>query len=166
MIFFDIKFNVFGINFIFRIFFGEFYNVWMFRFGVYGLYKEINVIFRIMKNFFLVEKKIINFKEIIFYIFFLILILLKFYLIYIFLNILLFKFYYVFILDVDVMWWLWIVIGLFDFIGGLILIIIGVDVFFVVLLVKLVFKSFVVRIFNIYVIWSIVKIIIGVFLYF
>lgn len=79
---------------------------------------------------------------------------------------LLFKFYYVFILDVDVMWWLWIVIGLFDFIGGLILIIIGVDVFFVVLLVKLVFKSFVVRIFNIYVIWSIVKIIIGVFLYF
>lgn len=79
---------------------------------------------------------------------------------------LLFKFYYVFILDVDVMWWLWIVIGLFDFIGGLILIIIGVDVFFVVLLVKLVFKSFVVRIFNIYVIWSMVKIIIGVFLYF
>lgn len=49
-----------------------------------------------------------------------------------------FIFYYVFILDVDVMWCFGIVIGLFNLIGGFVLIIIGFEVWIVVLLVKLI----------------------------
>lgn len=79
---------------------------------------------------------------------------------------LLFKFYHASISDVDVMWRPWIVIGLSDFIGGLISTITGADVSSAVLLAKSAPKSFVVRILNKHVTWSIVKTIIGALSYF
>lgn len=54
MIFFYVKFLIFVIDFIFRIFFSEFYDVRVFWLWINRLYEEVNFIFRVFEYIFLI----------------------------------------------------------------------------------------------------------------
>lgn len=54
MIFFYVKFLIVVIDFIFRIFFSEFYDVRVFWLWINRLYEEVNFIFRVFEYIFLI----------------------------------------------------------------------------------------------------------------
>lgn len=54
MVFFYVKFLIFVIDFIFRIFFCEFYDVLVFWLGIDRLYEEVYFIFSVFEYVFLI----------------------------------------------------------------------------------------------------------------